>query len=234
MRLLAVDIGNSSIRFGLFEGVEINASTRPTRCLNCWTSDANFNSLEDWLPSESVSWFVGSVNGPAARRLAEWKAHHYSDGRFRLFEHVDFALEMEVDSPRHVGIDRIAAAVAANATREPDRIVVWDWKSGRTEQTGLSFQMAYYAYYVSNTYRIPVGHVVTRRFELFRDELHEASISEGSLDELLTYIRGSIKDMRSLLDDPDRNLAREERFAKVEKREVCYRCNFLKVCEPSL
>jgi CRISPR/Cas system-associated exonuclease Cas4 (RecB family) len=120
------------------------------------------------------------------------------------------------------------------ASRESDRIVVWDWKTGRTEQTGLSFQMACYAYYASNTYRIPVKHVITRRFELFRDELYEESISEGSLDELLTYIRGSIKDMKSLLDDPAKNTTREERFSKVEKREACYRCNFMKVCQPKL
>jgi len=120
------------------------------------------------------------------------------------------------------------------ATRESDRIVVWDWKTGRSEQVGLSFQMACYAYYASNTYRVPVKHVITRRFELFRDELHEESISEGSLDELLNYIRGSIKDMKSLLDDPAKNTAGEERFAKVATREACYRCNFLKICQPEL
>jgi hypothetical protein len=120
------------------------------------------------------------------------------------------------------------------ATRESDRIVVWDWKTGRTEQTGLSFQMACYAYYASNTYRVPIRHIITRRFELLRDALYEETISERSVDELLSYIRGSIKDMQSLLDEPARNIAREERFAKVEKRDVCYRCNFLKVCEPRL
>lgn len=120
------------------------------------------------------------------------------------------------------------------ATRHGDRIAVWDWKTGQREQTGLSFQMACYAYYASNAYRVPVHHVITRRFELLRDELIEESIGEAALEELLTYIRGSIRDMKALLDDPDRNVATEERFAKVEKREVCYRCNFLNVCKPDL
>ena len=56
----------------------------------------------------------------------------------------------------------------------------------------------------------------------------------GSAEELLGYIRGSIKDMISLLDDPDLNQAGEENFAKVEKKYVCLRCNFLKVCKPRL
>ncbi len=120
------------------------------------------------------------------------------------------------------------------ATRFTDRIVVWDWKTGRLEQTGLSFQMACYAYYASNAYRVPVKHVVTRRFELLRNDLIEESIGEAALDELLTYIRGSIQDMKALLDDPVNNVASENRFAKVEKRETCYRCSFMKVCKPDL
>jgi hypothetical protein len=120
------------------------------------------------------------------------------------------------------------------AIRERNSIVIYDWKTGKTEQLGLSFQMACYAYYASNRYRIPVKHVLTRRFELYGDEIHEASVSEASLDELLGYIRGSIKDMKSLLDDPEKNTASEESFSKVEKREVCYHCNFLKVCRPNL
>lgn len=120
------------------------------------------------------------------------------------------------------------------AIRERDSIVIYDWKTGRSEQIGLSFQMACYAYYASNRYRIPVRHVVTRRFELLRNEIHEERIGEASLDELLGYIRGSVKDMKALLDDPQKNIASEENFAKVEKKEVCYRCNFLKVCQPKL
>jgi CRISPR/Cas system-associated exonuclease Cas4 (RecB family) len=120
------------------------------------------------------------------------------------------------------------------AIRERDSIIIFDWKTGRSEQLGLSFQMACYAYYASNAYRIPVKHVVTRRFELWKNEIYEESIGEASLDELLGYIRGSVKDMKSLLDDPQKNVASEENFSKVEKREVCYRCNFMKVCQPDL
>jgi hypothetical protein len=120
------------------------------------------------------------------------------------------------------------------ATRDGDKIVIYDWKTGRSEQVGLSFQMACYAYYAFYNYKIPVKHVLTRRFELLKNELYEESVGEASLEELLAYIRGSIKDMKSLLDDRDKNIAREERFAKVERREVCYRCNYLKICEPKL
>jgi hypothetical protein len=73
-----------------------------------------------------------------------------------------------------------------------------------------------------------------RRVELSGGTVHEREIKEGRLTEILDYVRGSIADMKSLLDDGERNLAREERFSKVERREVCLRCNFLKVCTPNI
>jgi CRISPR/Cas system-associated exonuclease Cas4 (RecB family) len=140
---------------------------------------------------------------------------------------------LEIERFSSFDLDGVEVVIKLDcATRERDLIAVWDWKTGRSEQTGLSFQMACYAYYASNVFRIPVGHVVTRRFELYSNHLHEETVSEGSLEELLTYIRGSIKDLLSLLDDPRNNVAKEDSFSKVEKKQICGRCNFLRVCRP--
>lgn len=120
------------------------------------------------------------------------------------------------------------------ATRERDRVVVWDWKTGKKESADAIFQLACYAFYASASYGVPIHRVTARRFELHGAELHEDTIGERALEELLTYIRGSIMDMRATLDDPDNNVASEDRFAKVSRREVCYRCSFLRVCKPDL
>jgi hypothetical protein len=49
------------------------------------------------------------------------------------------------------------------------------------------------------------------------------------------YIRGSIKDMQSLLVDLWGNTpVEEERFSKVEDERVSLRCNVRKVCKPLL
>ena len=121
------------------------------------------------------------------------------------------------------------------ATREHDRVVVWDWKTGKREDTGLSLQMACYAYYAKTTYRVDLTKVTARRFDLYRNKLYDDTISDRSLDEILAYIRGSIKDMEGLLKDPANNVpVEEERFRKVERPEFCLRCNYLKVCEPDI
>jgi hypothetical protein len=40
--------------------------------------------------------------------------------------------------------------------------------------------------------------------------------------------------MVALLEDKEENRTEEERFAKVERRDVCLKCNFFKVCRPNL
>jgi len=118
------------------------------------------------------------------------------------------------------------------ALRETNHIVVWDWKTGRRESPASRFQMACYAACASQRYGVPVAHVKARRFELATGEVMKDSIGERELEEVISYIRGRIRDMKSLLDDPVANRATEERFAKVERPDTCGRCCFRKVCNP--
>jgi len=121
------------------------------------------------------------------------------------------------------------------ATREDDRIVVWDWKTGKREkEESLSPQMACYALYAQKEYDAPLDRIVTRRFDLYRNRVFEESVTQKSLDDIQTYIEGSIADMRALLKDRDENIASEEDFQKVERRGICLNCSFLKVCQPHI
>jgi len=74
-----------------------------------------------------------------------------------------------------------------------------------------------------------------RRVDLMRGgDIRESVHHERELNELLSYIRGSVADMMSKLDDPDNNRASEAHFTQVARRDVCSRCSFLRVCEPAL
>ena len=94
--------------------------------------------------------------------------------------------------------------------------------------------MALYAFYAQQRLGASLSNLVTRRYNLYRNKIYEDTISSTQLEELLSYVGGSIKDMLSMIDDPDKNTTTEDRFRKVERAELCRRCNFLKVCEPSL
>jgi len=143
---------------------------------------------------------------------------------------------LEIEKFSRFEIDDIPITVKLDcATRESDHIVVWDWKTGKWEGPEKQWQLACYAFYVRRTYDVPIHAVRQRRVDLMRGgEIKEQVFQEKGVEELLSYIRGSVADMMSLLDDPVHNRASEGRFAKVERREICARCSFLDVCKPNL
>lgn len=144
---------------------------------------------------------------------------------------------LEIENFSRFEIDGIPITVKLDcATRESDHIVVWDWKTGKWDgRESDQLQLACYAFYIQKTYNVPIHAVRQRRVDLMRGgEFKETVFHERGLEELLTYIRGSVGDMMNLLDDRENNRASEDRFSKVERRDVCSRCSFLRVCEPVL
>ncbi len=142
---------------------------------------------------------------------------------------------LEIETFSRFVLDDVEVTVKLDcATRETDHVVVWDWKTGRRESTGAQIQLACYAFYMHQRYGVPIQAVHMRRVELSTGVVHARRIGESELKETLDYVRGSIADMRGLLADPGRNVADEERFTKVARRDRCLRCNFLRVCKPDI
>jgi hypothetical protein len=58
-------------------------------------------------------------------------------------------------------------------------------------------------------------------------------VTKGEIEGIKGHIKGSVKDRKSLLKDPENNIPLEEDpFSKVEDEGVIFRCNFRKVCRP--
>ena len=121
--IVAVDIGNSSIKAGLFATSPTATGTLPQP--NCvWdvpTKSGPNDSLSAWLPTEAVAWRVASVHRLAQQQLAEWVQQNRPQDTFQLLTYRDLPLQLAVDFPTKVGVDRLVAAVAANVIRQPDR-----------------------------------------------------------------------------------------------------------------
>ena len=156
--------------------------------------------------------------------------------QFERLRHTPPADYLEIEQFSSLYLDGVDIRIKLDcATKENSRTVIWDWKTGKKEaDTGLSIQMGCYALYARNTFRAKLDEIVTRRFDLNRGVVHEHTLTESSLGEILAYVRGSIADMRALLENEADNTVDEERFTKVEKRNVCLKCNFLKVCKPNI
>ncbi len=139
--LIAVDIGNSRMKFGLFDEPSApGAVPVPRRVLDLNTSQWDTARLRAWLPPEPVwpQWRIASVNRPAAARLWDWidaecRTPAGTPAAARILAHGDFPLRIELEHPERVGTDRLAGGAAANRLRAPGRgAIVIDFGSAVT------------------------------------------------------------------------------------------------------
>lgn len=117
--LVAVDIGNHQLKFGLLPTNETIALPQPSSVLKISTQDESFNQLGEWLPRGRLDCYVATVNREAQGRLFEWVQRHRPADRYVLLANDDLPIEIHVDAPELVGADRLLAAVAVNRIRTP-------------------------------------------------------------------------------------------------------------------
>ena len=122
--LIAVDIGNSSTKLAGFADSDQREGLPQASWIHSLTS---FTSL----PSEIVAqlppvarWRVASVQREGERRLADWVKQFRPADDYGLLSFRDLPLEVRVEFPDQVGLDRLAAAVGANVLRDPERPAV--------------------------------------------------------------------------------------------------------------
>jgi type III pantothenate kinase len=119
--VIVVDVGNSRVKLGRFDRAA-TAGALPSPC-------ETLTLGPEWSPAELTSWFAGtngarwfiaSVNRAIAARLCEQLQLAGVSSVHRLAA-TDIPLEIAVDRPEQVGMDRLVNAVAVNRLRDPQR-----------------------------------------------------------------------------------------------------------------
>jgi putative sterol carrier protein len=143
-------------------------------------------------------------------------------------------LEVEDFSSFHLDNTRINLAIDC-AIKEGDEVYLYDWKTGKSLSEDLSIQLCCYALYAMEKWGVHPESIRIIEYNLSFDKSNWFSITHGEVENIKGYVRGSIKDMQSLLVDLGNNIPmEEERFSKVEDERVSLRCNFRRVCKPLL
>jgi hypothetical protein len=138
---------------------------------------------------------------------------------------------VEEFSSFHLNHIRINLAIDC-AIKEGDDIYLYDWKAGKGIAEDLSIQLSCYALYVMEKWHVHPESLRIIEYNLSFDKSNWFSITQGEVEDIKGYIRGSIKDMESLLIDIENNIPlEEERFCKVEDERVSLQCNFRKACK---
>jgi type III pantothenate kinase len=121
--LIAVDIGNSSTKVGGFAipSPPQLVLAEPTWVANFATLDGPGDALLARLPGSPTTWQIVSVQRAGTKRLTQWIAEHRPRDTVRELTHADLPIRPRVDFPERVGLDRLAAGVAANRLRENNR-----------------------------------------------------------------------------------------------------------------
>jgi type III pantothenate kinase len=119
--LIAVDIGNSSTKIGwTFEQIEPGGLLAAGETRSFTTGQPPANELLMALPRQPCHWRIASVHREGTRVLKAWLQVNRAQDDVRLLTHHDLPLAVRLEFPERVGLDRLAAAVAANVLRTPD------------------------------------------------------------------------------------------------------------------
>ena len=117
--------------------------------------------------------------------------------------------------------------------RTDGKVVIADWKTGRGEARFGHIQVAGYALYAAEMGWVERPEdIETRLVYLTLRRTVGSRVDEKSLVRARDFIRRSSDAMRTLLVDPDNDVAREEDFPRVDRPQVCRRCNFRRLCFP--
>ncbi|MEE8451517.1 MAG: type III pantothenate kinase [Thermoguttaceae bacterium] len=127
MPLIAVDIGNARMKLAFFHREQNEGVPEPESLLTLQGSLPAWGRLQPWLDElghGQLHWFIGSVNRPAATKLLDWLRANRPADPATMLAAGDLPLEVRLDRPDMVGIDRLLDALAAKHFRQTDRPAV--------------------------------------------------------------------------------------------------------------
>ena len=123
-RLIAIDVGNSHIKIGLFNGDDAMGAKTLPKCLQSTATELDapipWRDLAEWTNNggphiESV--ILGGVNPRGRDKILDgWPATGWPDP-FVIDNPFILPLKISIDSPRTVGVDRLLNAIAGNVIR---------------------------------------------------------------------------------------------------------------------
>ena len=134
--LVAVDVGNSRLKAGIFTVVNTTAEQRSSNNHGCKIPELihthqeplqrtnDFSVLASWFQSTGITsapWYLSSVNPTLTEPLENWIRQQETNAPYHLLTNVDLPLQTDLPNPDEAGIDRLVNAVAANALRPPNR-----------------------------------------------------------------------------------------------------------------
>jgi hypothetical protein len=112
------------------------------------------------------------------------------------------------------------------------RLRIVDWKTNSSASgEGTRVQLAIYGIYAAQAYHAGADQLFGVEENLQLGEQRVFPLKEWVLDETRRYVEGSIREMRALLQDTERNIALLRDFPMTDDLAMCLDCRFRRACE---
>jgi len=115
------------------------------------------------------------------------------------------------------------------AIKEGNKIIIYDWKTGRERDINNEIQLVCYALFVLNKWDISTENIIAKIYNLRINKIDEIIINSDQIEKIQEYMRKSISGMQELLKDKENNIAEEENFP-INRGPLCSYCKFKKIC----
>lgn len=133
----------------------------------------------------------------------------------------------------HVGDVEVFLRMDLAYREEDGRVVIVDWKTGRGEGRFNEVQIAGYALYAAEKQWVDTPErIETELAYLVIPKAVRRGVDARKIEHARRFIEKSASTMRSLLLDPEENLARMDDFPMIDRPSMCRRCNFRRLCFP--
>lgn len=118
------------------------------------------------------------------------------------------------------------------AIKDGNRIVIYDWKTGKKEDVDYSLQLACYLTYAVQQWGFQATNIDVIEVNLSLEKTINHNGLYAKIEWFEDYLRKSVPTIKNILRDPLTNTAFEEDYEQVNNTRYCSRCRYLRVCKP--
>lgn len=138
---------------------------------------------------------------------------------------------LELEERASFDLDGLKVWVQLDFALRDDRGVrIFDWKTGKADLETTRKQLALYALYARQRWEVEPGQITMIEFNLNNGDVYERQTTPEDLASAQERIGASVSAMQARLENPEENLAREDRFPFTEDGKQCLRCPFRRIC----
>mgnify|MGYP001168071259 FL=1 len=166
------------------------------------------------------------------RKITKSLNFFYNSGFYDYLKGIKPEEIIAIDSLDKFTFEGVNVFAVPDLAVKREKILLYDWKTGKSSQND-AMQLSCYVLYGCSKWGADVDNFEITPVYLAKDDLEYSSVGVIPIEEVKTYIRDSLSDMRSLLISVEKNEIDPNKCEKTIDKYKCPRCKFKQICDQS-